>query len=179
MTGDDGARAERRAATRSAGVALVVAIAAAGCSDHGTPPAPSPDVTISVSVGPDVSVPGNPADPDVAFRVVPEPVVPPADAVVGTGWVADEPGTLWVMTIGSSSNPTVATGAAVDGQTVIVTLAEMVPGALTSADSVPWTSQTVVPSGVDPATAVTVVLGALGSVELTGPRAEAWVLETP
>ena len=155
---------------------VTVAFAAAGCAGSAEGPAPSPDVTISVSVGPAVDPPSD--EIRIVLRVPADPrVVPPADAIAGVGWAPNTPGVMWVMTFGSSSNPLVASEVTADGQTITVPLAEMLPGEPASADHVPWTSSITVPASVDPTTPITVVLGDLGSAELTG--SEAWVLATP
>ena len=158
------------------GGAVALVLALAGCAGGGSAgPTPSPEVTVVVSVGPVVDPPSD------EIRVLQDPaaplVVPPADVVAGVGWVPDRTGVLWVMTFGSSSNPMVASGATAHGQTITVALTELVPGGPASADHVPWTSYIVLPTGVDPTTPITVVLGDLGSTELT--VSEAWVPATP
>lgn len=98
----------------------------------------------------------------------------PGVVAFGAGWATEREGELWVLTYGSSSNPQVASSAAVDGQTVTVTLVEAQPGGPMTADLAPTTSYVDVPDSVDRDSAVTVVLDGIGTVEVPDRETPGW-----
>lgn len=146
----------RRRMTWWAAGAVIALTALAGCDDDGTSgdPSPSPDYTAGT----------------------PDGITVPADAGAGAGWVSGSEHELWIFTIGSSTNPFVATKATADGQTVSVTLNEAHPGQPASADLAPTTSYITVPDSVDRDAPVTVELGDLGTAEITDADTPGWVL---
>ena len=113
--------------------------------------------------------------PDGVTAGLPDGVEAPQDASAGAGWTEDGAG-LWVVTFGSSTNPTVATLESADAGTVTLALAPVVPDGPGTMDYVPTTTVLDLPKEVDTGAPVEVVLGELGSVMVTGPGAPAWVV---
>ena len=148
------------------GLAAVIATTAlVGCGSDGIDGEP-------------IASPGEATSGDLDYvRGTPEGVSVPADAGAGAGWAADREGELWVMTIGSSSNPLVATAATADGQTITVTLAMADPGGPATNDLAPTTSYVEVPAGVDVDSPVTVDLGELGTAEIMDADNPGWLLD--
>jgi hypothetical protein len=113
-------------------------------------------------------------------RGLPPGVDGPVDGGTGAAWSA-EPGLLYVVTYGSSGCPLVAEpDASVRGGEVVVSFVEIPPETACTMDFVPATSVAAVPTEVDRASEVRVVLGNRGAVVVppaaegaTGPAA--WV----
>ena len=152
----DKSASARRRTTRWALGGAVALVALLGCDQEITSsdPSPSPDYTAGA----------------------PQGVTVPADAGGGAGWVSGSENELWIFTIGSSTNPFVATKATADGQTVSITLDEAHPGEPASADLSPTTSYIAVPESVDRDAPVTVELGDLGTAEVRDAANPGWLL---
>lgn len=153
--------------------ALLATAALTACgSDDGSDEA-------SAAATPSEAVPtgdaGSSGLPDGVTAGLPDGVEAPQDASAGAGWTEDGAG-LWVVTFGSSTNPTVATLESADAGTVTLALAPVVPDGPGTMDYVPTTTVLDLPEGVDTGAPVEVVLGELGSVMVTGPGAPAWVV---
>lgn len=146
----------RRRRTWWAVGATVALVAVAGCDQEITNKDPSPSPSFTAGA--------------------PEGVTVPADAGGGAGWVSGSENELWVYTVGSSTNPFVATKATADGQTVSVTLNEAYPREPASADLSPTTSYITVPDSVDRDAPVTVELGDLGTAEIRDEDNPGWLL---
>lgn len=162
--------------SRTLGLALAAVLAAGTLSACGSDDAPTED---AVTATPSEAVPTGDADstglPDGVTAGLPEGVEAPQDASAGAGWSEDGTG-LWVVTFGSSTNPTVATLESADAGTVTLALAPVVPDGPGTMDYVPTTTVLDLPEEVDSGAPVEVVLGDLGSVMVTGPGAPAWVV---
>lgn len=88
----------------------------------------------------------------------------------------DDPGTIWVVTYGSSSNPAVVRQVTAEGQTVTVQVSAE-DGKVSTMDYVPTTSTLVLPDSVDVDQPIEFTLGDFGTVALpsTEPGTTAWV----
>lgn len=95
----------------------------------------------------------------------------PAGVVAG-----DEPGTIWVVTYGSSSNPAVVRQVTAEDQQVTVQVSAE-DGKPATMDYVPTTSTLTLPEGVSLEQPITFTLGDFGTVTLpsTEPGTAAWV----
>ena len=166
--------------SRTTTLALAATLAAgmlAGCSsDDSSTPAASDEATTIASTGmpdtDDASAGSLPAGVTVSL---PEGVEAPAEASAGAGLGADGT-TLWVVTYGSSTNPTVATLESAESGTVTVSLAPVDPDAPATMDYVPTTTVLELPDGLDSEAPFQVVLGELGSVEVDGVETPGWLV---
>ena len=164
--------------------AVLATVMVAGCSSDDTPSdgasatqttqAPSSDTTTTEAPGtsPDDAAAGS--LPDGVTVGLPEGVEPPAEASGGAGLGADG-ATLWVVTFGSSTNPTVATVESADSSTVTVALNPVDPDGPATADYVPTTTVLDLPDGLDTAAPIQVVLAGTGTVEVDGVDTPGWV----
>lgn len=149
----------------TATLTLVAALAAgtlAGCSSDDSSSSADPTGTTTSATDDAMFAPL----PDGVTVALPDGVEAPAEASAGAGWGADG-STFWVVTYGSSTNPTVATLDSADSGTITVSLAEVTPGGPGTMDYVPTTTVLDLPADVDTSAPVQVVLGDLGSVEVT------------
>ena len=166
--------------SRTTTLALTATLAAGmltGCSsDDSSTPATSDEATTSASTeapGSDEASAGS--LPDGVTVSLPEGVEAPAEASAGAGLGADGT-TLWVVTYGSSTNPTVATVESAASGTVTVSLAPVDPDAPATMDYVPTTTVLELPDGLDTEAPFQVVLGELGSVEVDGVETPGWLV---
>ena len=166
--------------SRTMTLALTATLAAgvlAGCSsDDSSTPVASDDATTSAPT----ETPESPDDasgslPDGVTVALPEGVEAPSGANGGAGLGADGT-TLWVVTYGSSTNPTVATVESAESGTVTVSLAPVDPDAPATADFVPTTTVLDLPDDLDPEAPFEVVLGELGTVEVDGVDTPRWLV---
>lgn len=159
--------------------ALLLALAGCSSDDAGTDatPSPSASTTAPAAETTDAAEPTAEATTDQPFVLgLPEGITEtPTDTAGGAGWSQESPGDLWVVTYGSSTNPWIASAATADGQTVTITLTEAYPGEAATMDYVPSYSLVAAPGGVDPQSVVTLVLGELGTTEITSPTTPGWV----
>lgn len=89
---------------------------------------------------------------------------------------SDEPGLVWLVTYGSSTNPAVVRQVSAEGQTVTVQAAAE-EGRPATMDYVPMSSAILLPEEVDLDEPITFELGEWGTATLdsTDPGTEAWV----
>lgn len=162
--------------SRTLGLALAAVIAAGTLAACGSDDAPTGG---AMTATPSEAVPTGDAEstglPDGVTAGLPDGVEAPQDASAGAGWTEDGAG-LWVVTFGSSTNPTVATLESADAGTVTLALAPVVPDGPGTMDYVPTTTVLDLPEEVDTSGTVEVVLGELGSVEVTEAGSPAWII---
>ena len=160
--------------SRTLGLALAALLAAGTLTACGADDAPDGAATVTPSEAVPTGDAASIGLPEGVTAGVPEGVEAPTDAAAGAGWTEDGTG-LWVVTFGSSTNPTVATLESADASTITLALTPVVPGGPGTMDYVPTTTVLDAPPGVDASAPVEVVLGDLGSVELADGQAPAWV----
>lgn len=163
--------------SRTTTLALTATLAAgmlAGCSsdDSSSDDASTSTATETPSTAPDDAA--GDSLPDGVTVALPDGVEAPAAASGGAGLGADGT-TLWVVTFGSSTNPTVATVESAESGTVTVSLAAVDPDAPATADYVPTTTVLDLPAELDTSAPFQVVLGELGSVEVDGVDTPGWL----
>ena len=170
--------------SRTTTLALAATLATgmlAGCSsddssDDSSAPVVSEEPTSSASTetpGTDDASAGS--LPDGVTVSLPDGVEAPSGASGGAG-LGDDGTTLWVVTYGSSTNPTVATVESAESGTVTVSLAAVDPDAPATADYVPTTTVLDLPDELDTTAPFEVVLGELGSVEVDGAEPPGWLV---
>ncbi len=149
-------------------VFTLLTVSASGCADM----APSAQARST-----DSPVPASPPADDLPspFKGLPDGVQGTLESPAGVV-VPDEPGTLWVVTYGSGSNPQLPREVTADGQVITVVLAND-EGRPSTMDYVPTTSTIAIPEGVDAAQPIVAVLGDLGhvGVDLSTPGTVSWV----
>lgn len=140
----------------------MIAMFTAACADDdtaGSAPSPSASPSASPSVMPGL--------PDGVKQQ------PNSPAGVVTG---HDPGSVWVITFGSSTNPAIARKVTAEGQTVTVDVSAE-PNKPSTMDLVPTSTEIRLPDSVSLEEPATFVLGDFGTVklDLSTPDAEAWV----
>lgn len=160
--------------SRTLGLALAGLLAAGALTACGADGTPDGVATVTPSEAVPTGDTGSSGVPDGVTAGLPEGVEAPTDAAAGAGWTEDGTG-LWVVTFGSSTNPTVATLASADASTITLALAPVAPGGPGTMDYVPTTTVLDAPPGLDGSAPVQVVLGEVGSVEVTDVQTPGWV----
>lgn len=156
----------------TATLTLVVALAAGtltACSSDDAPSVAESTASASATDGASEDATDGPTRaqfPDGVTVGLPAGVQAPGEASAGAGWGAD--GTsVWVVTYGSSTNPTFATITSAESGTLTVALSLVNPDGPGTMDYVPTTTVLDLPAGVDTRQPVQVVLGDLGTVQVT------------